>query len=237
MLNNRVRRIDPNNNVTTVASGFVRPTAVAVDLVTGELYVADSGTHTIRVIGTNSVVRRLAGSGTALSSGNRDSLLATNALFNDPRGLLWVGGNTGLLVSDTGNRSLRRIYYNTNLLLSSVETFFSSPTGLKSPISMASDQDGNIALTDLVNNSFVKIQVTAPQAPVRDPLVGIVILTNNVFGQLVTKLTPITNSTFNNDIKVAILPTDNNVATFFTLDPNVDLANNPAGGSARQQRA
>ncbi|MBI4659195.1 MAG: chitobiase/beta-hexosaminidase C-terminal domain-containing protein [Verrucomicrobia bacterium] len=231
-LNNRIRMIEPNNNVTTLATatGLLRPSALAVDTNTGDIYVADTGNNAIKVLRTNVPPRRIAGSGIASLIGSRDALLGTNSLMNGPRGLLWVGGNTGLLVSDTGNHSVRRIYNNPSLLTYSVESYFSSPASLRSPVGLAIDQDGNFPLADLGNNALFKVQVTAPQAPVKDPMVGIVIFTNNNFGQLVTFLVPITNSTFFNDIKAAILPTDNNVSTYYTLDPNLDLAANPSAG-------
>lgn len=227
-LNNRVRKIDGANAVTTVASGLSRPTAVAVDNSSGVLYVADSGTHSIRVIQVNGTVSLFAGSGSAFVSGNRDSLVATNALFNAPRGLLWVGGNTGLLVSDTGNRMIRRVYFNTALNTYSVEPYLSSTSlALEAPVGLALDQNGNIPLVDLGAHRLLSIQVTAPQAPVSDPLIGVVHFTTNFFGQLVTALSPVVNSTFNNDVMVEILA-EGGTETFYTLDPAADFPQDPA---------
>src|SRR5438270_762465 len=45
-------------------------------------------------------------------AGTNDSYFASEALFTAPTSLLWVGGSTGLLVSDTGNHTLRRVYFN-----------------------------------------------------------------------------------------------------------------------------
>lgn len=227
-LNNRVRKIDSNNAVTTVASGFSRPTAVSVDKNSGLIYVADTDTHSIRVIQTNGTVSLYAGSGSRFVSGSKDSLLATNALLNAPRGVLWVGGKTGLLISDTGNRTLRHVYANASLNAFSVERFIASAdTALQVPIGMTIDINGNIPLADLGRNALFSVQVTAPQAPVIDPQIGVVILTTNVFGQLRTSLVPVVNSTFNNDVKVAILA-ERGTDTFYTLDSNANFPQDPA---------
>ncbi len=223
MVNNRVRKIDASNAVTTLASGFNRPTAVTVNNITGEIYVADTGTHSIRVIQPNGSVGLFAGSGSAFISGARNSFIATNALFNGPRGMAWVGGKTGLLISDTGNKLIRRVFFNTNSGLNtfSVETFLNSPM-LQAPIGMAIDSDGNIPLVDLGNNSLFNLQITTPQLPVSDPSIGYVILTTNAFGQLRTSLVPTVNSTFNNDVTVAIVA-ERGTDTFYTLDSEANF--------------
>jgi NHL repeat len=224
LLNGRVRKIDPANNVTTVAAGFSRPTAVTLDQVKNLIYVADTGTHSIRVIQAGGTVTLFAGSGSGFISGSKDSLNATNALFNAPRGLLWVGGSTGMLVSDTGNHSVRRIYYNTNFNIFSVETYVAS--SLVAPVGLAIDQIGNFPIVDMAAGSLDLIQVTAPQPPVSNPQIGIVILTTNLFGELVTELTPVVNSTFNNDVQAAILA-EAGTETFYTLDPNANFPDDP----------
>ncbi len=226
LLNNRVRKIDAANNVTTVASGFTRPTAVTVDSARNLIYVADTGTHSIRVIQPDGTVSLFAGSGSGFISGFKDYLIATSALFNAPRGLLWVGGNTGLLVSDTGNHAVRRIYYNTNFNTYSVETYATSPL-LVSPVGLAMDAVGNFPLADLGANQLFSIQVTAPQAPVMNPKIGIVVLSTNAEGEVTTELSPIVNATYNNDVLVAILA-EEGVETFYTLDPTADFPEDPA---------
>lgn len=227
-LNRRVRRIDTNNVVTTVASGFARPTAVAVDNSSRIIYVSDATTHSIYAIQTDGSVTLFGGSGSQFISGNRDSLIATNALFNAPYGLLWVGGNTGLLVSDTGNRVIRRVYFNAVLNSFSVERYLAaSELELQKPIGIAMDANGNFPLADLGAHQLLSVQVTAPQAPVSNPQIGVVNMTTNFFGQLVTALSPVVNSTFNNDVQVAILG-EEGTETFYTLDPNADFPQDPS---------
>lgn len=231
LVNNRIRKIDLANNVTTLPGTFRRPEGVTIDNATGTIYVADTGTHSIRAIAPNGTVTLLAGSGSQFISGRRDDLIATNALFSSPRGLLWVGGKVGLLVSDTGNGLVRRVYFNAALNTYSVETYLNQT--LTAPIGLAVDNIGNFPVVDLGSHRLLNIQVTAPQAPVQDPQVGIVILSTNTFGQLRTELVPVVNSTFNNDVAVAILA-ERGTDTFFTLDPDANFPEDPGSRSTPQ---
>lgn len=230
MGNGRIRKIDSSNAVTTVASGLARPTAVTVNTLTGDIYVADTDTHSVRVIRTDGTVNLFAGSGSRFISGSRNHLIATNALFASPRGLVWAGDKTGLLVSDTGNKLIRRVFFNTNSGLNafSVETFLAS-AALQAPVGLTVDNDGNVPLADLGNNGLFSIQITAPQPPVSNPTIGFVILTTNTFGQLRTSLVPVVNSTFNNDTTVAVLA-ERGTDTFYTLD---SAANFPEDAGSR----
>jgi hypothetical protein len=105
-------------------------------------------------------------------SGSDDSPFAVNALFNGPSGLLWLGGNNGLLVSDTLNHTLRRVYYNTNADVNgfSVETFAGLPgqpglvNGLRSvarfsnPIGLSRDVvSGGFLVVDMANSALRRI--------------------------------------------------------------------------------
>ncbi|MBM3835366.1 MAG: hypothetical protein FJ403_19240, partial [Verrucomicrobia bacterium] len=63
----------------TVASGFSEPSAVAVGS-GGELYVADTRNHAIKLIKTDGSVTLLAGKGVSTSSGTNDSFFAEEAL-------------------------------------------------------------------------------------------------------------------------------------------------------------
>ena len=91
-------------NGTGTNALFSDPAAMVADT-NGNMFVADSRNDAIRKITTNGVVTTFAGQlgvpGTANATG-------TNAQFNTPSGLAFdAGGN--LLVSDTGNNTLRKI--------------------------------------------------------------------------------------------------------------------------------
>ena len=95
------------NDGTGSAARFYYPDGVAVDSA-GNLYVADSGNHTIREVtpvGTDWVVTTLAGLG-----GTRGSADGTNsaARFNYPAGVA-VDTSGNVYVADEGNNTIRKV--------------------------------------------------------------------------------------------------------------------------------
>ena len=89
---------------TGSAARFNQPGGVAVDA-SGNLYIADTGNHTIRMITPGGVVTTL--SGLAGSSGSNDGT-GSAARFNNPKGVA-VDGSGNLYVSDTGNHTIRMV--------------------------------------------------------------------------------------------------------------------------------
>ncbi len=83
---------------------FNAPHGLAYDLA-GNLYVADTGNHTIRKISADGQVTTFAGK--AGQSGSSDGTNAT-ARFNSPQGLA-VDQAGNLYVADTGNHTVRKI--------------------------------------------------------------------------------------------------------------------------------
>src|SRR5215204_6295690 len=113
---NRIRKISPDGNVTTLAGGsegfadgagtsasFNTPSALALGP-DGNLYVADTGNNRIRKITGDGKVSTVAGDGTA---GYVDGPVAT-AQFNGPIGLT-VSGDGDIYVADTYNDVIRMI--------------------------------------------------------------------------------------------------------------------------------
>ena len=101
--NDRIRRIAPNGDVTTIAGGgragqadgpaaqalFDLPTGVAV-AANGDLYIADTGNHAIRKLGKDGVVATFA----QAQEGERASLLFSPvALALTADGYLYLGSN------------------------------------------------------------------------------------------------------------------------------------------------
>jgi alpha-tubulin suppressor-like RCC1 family protein len=83
---------------------FYHPTGLAMDG-DGNLYVADTGNHTIRKVTTSGIVTTLAGVPTV--SGLMDGP-GFQALFNSPEGLA-VDAARNIYVADTGNAAIRKI--------------------------------------------------------------------------------------------------------------------------------
>jgi uncharacterized protein (TIGR03437 family) len=120
--NNRVRKVDPNGVITTVAGtgaagvsgdgGLAvnalvgNPIALATDVV-GNLYIAD-GSARVRKLFVSGLITTIAGIGTRGYSGDGGS--ATNATLNGPSALA-VGGLGGLYVADTSNNAVRQLQF------------------------------------------------------------------------------------------------------------------------------
>jgi DNA-binding beta-propeller fold protein YncE len=115
---NRIRKIAPDNTVTTLAGGagegfadgtganasFNTPSAIALDA-RGNAYVADTGNNRIRKVTPEGVVTTIAGDGT---SGARDGAAGT-AQFNAPVGVAVDANGERVYVADTYNDRIRLI--------------------------------------------------------------------------------------------------------------------------------
>ncbi|MGE5532240.1 MAG: hypothetical protein ACM3VW_09010, partial [Bacteroidota bacterium] len=128
--NHRLRMVDTDGNVSTLAgsgtagtsdgygigASFNRPTGLAVTNSGAYVYVADTGSHAIRVVGvTSPSVSTVAGSGGF--AGAADGI-QWGARFNGPRGLTLSKAEDYLYVADTNNNKIRAI----NLMTQSVTT-------------------------------------------------------------------------------------------------------------------
>jgi sugar lactone lactonase YvrE len=119
--NERIRRIDPNGVVTTVAGTGVEgpagdggparaaqldhPRGVVVDG-RGDLFIADSMNHRIRMVDPAGIITTVAGCGRQGFGG--DGGPATVARLFEPRGVA-VDGPGRLFVADTYNDRIRRV--------------------------------------------------------------------------------------------------------------------------------
>ncbi|MBI4816897.1 MAG: S8 family serine peptidase [Deltaproteobacteria bacterium] len=118
-----VLAIRPSGNVETVAGGGLdlgdsglatnasldSPTGIAVGP-DGAIYIADTGHHRIRRIGTDGVISTLAGNGIAGFSG--DGGAASEAQLDAPKGKsVWVApdNDKSVFVADSGMSNLRRV--------------------------------------------------------------------------------------------------------------------------------
>ncbi len=144
---------------TGTAARFLKPTSVAVDG-SGNLFVADSGNHTIRKITSAGIVTTFAGlAGTlGIADGTGGS-----AGFNNPRGVA-VDSAGNIYVADTGNNTIRKITSaGVVTTLAGMPGTFGSADGtggaarFNFPNSLAVDSAGNIYVADEISNTIRKI--------------------------------------------------------------------------------
>jgi sugar lactone lactonase YvrE len=119
--NNRVRKVDTNGVITTVAGngslGFggdgrlattailAVPNGVALDAA-GNLYIADTDNHRVRIVDTTGTITTMVGNGAGAFAG--DGGLSTSASLNLPTAVaLDAAGN--LYIADTKNQRIRRM--------------------------------------------------------------------------------------------------------------------------------
>ena len=158
--NNRIRKVDTNGIISTVAGNGVptysgdgvaatnaslfNPYGLALDS-PGNLFIADSRNSRVREVDTNGVISTVAGNGSSGSSGNDGA--ATNAQLSLPYGVaVDVIGN--LFIIDPGNSRVRKL--GTNGIITSL---FS----IGAPYGGAVDSAGNLYYTDILNNDVFKV--------------------------------------------------------------------------------
>lgn len=115
--NHTIRKVTPEGIVTTLAglagapgsadgsgtaAGFRSPGGIAA--LGGDLYVTDSGNHTVRKVTAAGLVTTIAG--TAGQAGSADGTGAA-ALFSNPHGIVALRGD--LYVADAGNHTIRKV--------------------------------------------------------------------------------------------------------------------------------
>jgi sugar lactone lactonase YvrE len=185
LYNQRVRKVDTNGIITTVAGngnanyngdggpatnaalGF--PTGVAVDAL-GNLFIADSYNCRIRKVDTNGFIATVAGNGNASYSG--DGGQATNAALNDPEAVA-VDASGNLFIADTGNYVIRKV--DTNGIITTVAgnglngpfsgAGMATNTSLHYPSGLAVDAWGNLLVVDCGNNFVLKVDTNGAIEP------------------------------------------------------------------------
>jgi hypothetical protein len=144
---------------TGATARFTRPSSVAVDS-TGNLYVADTDSHTIRKVTAAGAVTTLAG--TPGTSGSADGAGA-DARFSFPRGIA-VDSAGNIYVADLGNATIRKV------TPSGIVTTLAGAPGVRGsadgsgaaarfnlPSGVAVDGAGNIYVADRVNHTIRKL--------------------------------------------------------------------------------
>ena len=142
------------------------PEGIALDGA-GNLYIADTGNNTVRmVVDASGVINTIAGTGSAGFSG--DGALATSAQLSAPWGVA-LDPNGNLYVADANNNRVRMIA--TTGVISSVagtgsaafrgDGALASAAALNTPTAVAIDVAGNLYVADSGNNRVRKINVAS----------------------------------------------------------------------------
>ncbi len=176
--NNRIRRVDTNGIITTVAgngtasfsgdggsatnAALKQPIGVAIDA-DGSMLIVDAGNYRIRKVDTNGIITTLAGNGTASFSG--DGGAATNAALSSLGYAPAADVQGNVFIADFGNRRIRKV--DTNGIITTVAgngtNAFSGDGGaatnaeLNSPSGVAVDFSGNIFIADTGNHRIRKV--------------------------------------------------------------------------------
>lgn len=171
--NYRIRRISPAGQVSTLAGSlwgnadgqgtqarFSSPNTLTISP-TGMIYVADSGTHSIRAITTEAVVTTLAGKGW---SGAVDGF-GTAAAFDSPHGITWHEG--ALYVADSWNSTIRRITASGEVTtfagsadVAGTEDGNGTDARFQAPSGIAGHPSGSLVVADTQNHTIRTLSVT-----------------------------------------------------------------------------
>jgi len=170
--NNRVRKVDTNGIITTVAgngtagfsgdggpateASFDLPAGLAFDS-KGNLYVSDRSNNRVRRVDTNGIITTVAGNGGDQYKGDKG--LAVNAEINKPFGLA-IDKDDNLYIADRGNNRIRKV--DTNGIITTPAGdggfYFIGDNGpaynasIAGPTGVAVDKEGNLFIADKYNN-------------------------------------------------------------------------------------
>ena len=153
----RVRKIDPDGNVTTLPGSFETPSGLALDK-SGNLFVAETGANAIRKISPDGAVTTLAGDGVA---GFRDGPAAL-ARFNGPIGIA-VDDKDNVYVADSYNDRIRVISSDGQVRTLAGQDAPGTADGLGSgaafdtPTGIAIDRHGSLVVADSGNDAVRRV--------------------------------------------------------------------------------
>ncbi|HZQ70390.1 MAG TPA: NHL repeat-containing protein [Terriglobales bacterium] len=176
--NAAVRKVDTSGIITTVAGNGIAgysgdggpaifamlsdPRGLSLDF-RGNLYIADTSNHAVRIVDTNGIINTYAGNGTQGFSG--DGGPATLAKVGNPRDVLAL--RTELLISNGGLAHVREVDFASQIINSFagltlgfngdgplLATDFFQPTG------MFLANNGNLLLVDTVNERIRQLSHT-----------------------------------------------------------------------------
>ena len=176
--NNRIRKVDTNGIITTIAGngqyGFSGdggpakqakldgPSSVAVDNV-GNIFISDAFNHRLRKVDTSGIITTVAGRYPPQGFSG-DGGPATQALFNNLRGIT-VDGTGNIFLSDRNNERIRKV--NTSGIITTIAGNGIQGYGgdggpatqgiLNYPENVAVDSKGNIYIAEMFGNRIRKV--------------------------------------------------------------------------------
>lgn len=177
-LNNRVRKIDANGFISTIAgtgsAGYngdnisatsahlFSPESPIYDK-NGNLYFTDGNNNRIRKVSPSGVITTIAGTGTYGYNG--DNIPATSAHLNYPTDGVLVDEQGNVIISDSYNHRIRKI--STDGIITTIagtgsagyngDNILATSAQLNFPYGLAFDKIGNIYVADGNNNRIRKI--------------------------------------------------------------------------------
>jgi hypothetical protein len=179
LFNSRIRKVDTNGIITTVAGGggmnpgeggaatnaaLSTPQGVALDA-GGNYYIADTLNNRIRKVDTNGIITTVAGKGSGTYGGDGGS--ATNAYLSQPWGMT-VDAAGNMFIADLANNMIRKVATNgiiTTVAGNRVPNFSgdggaATNASLDNPACVALDAAGNLFIADWKNNRIRKVLYT-----------------------------------------------------------------------------
>ena len=176
--NDRVRMVDPNGVITTVAGGaapgtfsgdggpaanaaLAQPYGLTIDLF-GNLYIADHGNQRVRRVDAAGVITTVAGTGSATYSGDLGPAVAAG--LAEPAGVV-LDPTGNLYIADQENNRIRRVDTNGNIatVAGGAKSGFGGDGGratnasLASPLGVTLDPAGNLYIADDENYRVRKV--------------------------------------------------------------------------------
>ncbi|HVS91067.1 MAG TPA: NHL repeat-containing protein [Mucilaginibacter sp.] len=141
------------NTTTGVFAFFRRPSGVAVDPSTGNIYVADGGNSAIRQVTPAGVVTTIAG-----GPGQTSLIGYPTGIAVDQNANIYITDQSGRIIELTATRTLYDLAGGVNV------AGYADGTGtaaqFNTPLGIAADTQGNIYVSDFNNNMIRKLTVT-----------------------------------------------------------------------------
>ncbi len=239
--NNRIRKVDTNGIITTVAGGaggyyggysgdggpatnaeLKTPYGATLDA-RGNLFIADLGNGVIRQVNTNGIITTVAGNGRF--GPPCSTCYATNSNFFYPAAVaVDISGN--LFIADPGNHLIQKL--DTNGILTGAVGKFMNNSGdpgsysgdggaatsatLNKPFGVAVDEEGNLYVADQDND-----RVREVTASVRCPILMLTNVMPNSAGSYQLVISNIFGSVTSGVVTVTVYP------------PRISIADNPGG--------